>query len=129
MAHEVVQNVVTYTIVISAPNPEQLLLPGMTANLRIVIDESADVLKIPNQALRFRPEGEQFAAESSGSSSATVWVIGPEKRPSPVPITIGRSDNNGAELLSGELSEGQPVIVGIATVGTGAGPFGIRLGF
>jgi HlyD family secretion protein len=129
MANEVVQNVVTYTVVISAPNPEQLLFPGMTANLLIVIDESADVLKIPNQALRFRPEGEELVAESSGSGSATVWVMGPDQRPSPVPITVGRSDNDDTELLSGELKEGQPVIVGIATVGAGAGPFGLRLGF
>jgi HlyD family secretion protein len=129
MAHEVVQNVVTYTVVISAPNPEQLLFPGMTANLRIVIDESADVLKIPNQVLRFRPEGEELVAKSSGSSSATAWVVGPGQQPSPVPITIGRNDDNGTEVLSGELKEGQQVIVGIATVGAGAGPFGIRLGF
>ena len=63
IAPEVVQNVVTYTVVITAPNPEKLLLPGMTASLRILIDESADVLKVPNQALRFRPKGEKLAAE------------------------------------------------------------------
>ena len=55
-ASEVVQNVVTYTAVISAPNPELLLLPGMTAELRILVSDTGDILKIPNQALRFRPE-------------------------------------------------------------------------
>ena len=54
-ASEVVQNVVTYTAVISAPNPELLLLPGMTAELRILVSDTGEVLKIPNQALRFRP--------------------------------------------------------------------------
>src|SRR5262249_62237412 len=53
-APEVAQGVVTYTAVISAPNPDQLLFPGMTARLRIVVDEAKDVLKIPLQALRFR---------------------------------------------------------------------------
>jgi HlyD family secretion protein len=128
MAHEVVQNVVTYTVVISAPNPEQLLFPGMTASLSILIDESSEVLKIPNQALRFRPEGEELTAENSGSGSATVWVIGSDQQPTPIPVTLGRSDNNGTELRSGELSERQPVIVGIATAGAGAGPLGIRVG-
>ncbi len=129
MAHEVVQNVVTYTVVISAPNPEKLLFPGMTASLNIFIHESDDLLKIPNQALRFRPKGEELTTESSNGGSATVWVVGPHRQPSPVPVTIGRSDDAGTELRSGELSEGEPVIVGLATEGAPAGPFGIRLGF
>jgi len=129
MAHEVVQNVVTYTVVISAPNREQLLFPGMTANLRILINETDQILKIPNEALRFRPAGTEAVAPERSYGSATVWVIGPDRRPSGVPITVGRSHDNGTELLSGDLSEGQQVIVGIATVGEGRGPFGIRLGF
>jgi HlyD family secretion protein len=129
MSPEVVQNVVTYTVIISAPNPERVLLPGMTASLRIVIDESVDVLKLPSQALRFWPKEELVAAESSGHGSATVWVIGNDGRPSPVPVTVGLSDSNWRELRSGPLSEGQAVIVGMATAGSQPGPFGIRLGF
>ncbi len=129
MAHEVVQNVVTYTVVISAPNPEQLLFPGMTASLRILIDESDDILKISNEALRFRPVGTEDVAPEDSPSSATVWVIGPDQRPSSVPVTVGRSDDNGTELHSGDLSEGEPVIVGVATAGVGKGSFGFRLGF
>jgi HlyD family secretion protein len=128
MAPEVVQNVVTYTVVISAPNPERLLFPGLTANLRIVIEESADVLKVPNQALRFRPKEEKLA-ERPGNGSAAVWVIGEDGRPLAVPVSIGQSDNSATELQAGSLSEGQAVIVGTATPGVAAGPFGIRLGF
>src|SRR5205085_5144026 len=51
-----VQNVVTYNVVINVDNPEQKLKPGMTANLTITIDESNNVLKVPNSALRFRPQ-------------------------------------------------------------------------
>lgn len=54
-APETIQNVVTYTVVVSARNLDQRLLPGMTANVQIVIDERQDVLKVPNAALRFRP--------------------------------------------------------------------------
>jgi HlyD family secretion protein len=129
MSPEVAQKPVTYPVVISAPNAERLLLPGMTANLRIVIDESLDVLKLPSQALRFWPEGEHVAADISGHGSATVWVIGKDERPSPVPVTVGLSDSNWRELRSGPLSEGQAVIVGMATGGAPLGPFGIRLGF
>ncbi|HEX5707746.1 MAG TPA: efflux RND transporter periplasmic adaptor subunit, partial [Pyrinomonadaceae bacterium] len=50
------QNVVTYNVVIDVSNPEQKLKPGMTANLTITIDERADVVKVPNAALRFTPQ-------------------------------------------------------------------------
>lgn len=52
------QNVVTYTVVITAENPGQRLLPGMTANIDIVTGEREGVLSVPNSALRFRPSGE-----------------------------------------------------------------------
>jgi HlyD family secretion protein len=68
-----VQNVVSYTVVISAANPDLALLPGMTANVRVTIDSRASVLKLPNAALRFRPAGTADAkppAEASGSAPA-----------------------------------------------------------
>ncbi len=52
-----VQNVISYTVVISAANPDLALLPGMTANVRIVVDRRDNVLKVANAALRFRPGG------------------------------------------------------------------------
>jgi len=52
-----VQNVVSYTVVISAGNPDLALLPGMTANVRISVESRASALKLPNAALRFRPAG------------------------------------------------------------------------
>lgn len=58
-----VQNVVTYNVVIDVNNPEQTLKPGMTANLTITIDERNNVLKVPNSALRFRPQ------DASGNSA------------------------------------------------------------
>ena len=64
----VVQNVVTYTAVVSASNPDLALFPGMTANVRLVIDTRANVLKLPNAALRFRPAG---VAESTRAEGAT----------------------------------------------------------
>jgi len=57
LAPTTLQNVVTYTVVISAANPGERLLPGMTANLDIVTGERSGVLTVPNSALRFRPPG------------------------------------------------------------------------
>jgi HlyD family secretion protein len=54
---QTVQNVVSYTVVISAANPDLALLPGMTANVRVAVESRAAVLKVPNAALRFRPAG------------------------------------------------------------------------
>ena len=64
---EVSQNVVTYTVVVSTANPNMMLLPGMTANVQVMIDERKDALKIANAALRFNPEGaETNSAPASG---------------------------------------------------------------
>ncbi|NLY00386.1 MAG: efflux RND transporter periplasmic adaptor subunit [Rhodopirellula sp.] len=51
-----VQNVVTYTVVVEAPNPERKLLPGMTTNISFEIERHDGVLKVPNAALRFYPK-------------------------------------------------------------------------
>ena len=51
-APQVQQNVVTYTVVVAVQNPDGRLLPGMTANVRVLLDEKSSVLKIPNAALR-----------------------------------------------------------------------------
>jgi HlyD family secretion protein len=56
-AATVISNVVTYTVVVSAANPDLTLLPGMTANVRIVTAQKDSALKVPNAALRFRPPG------------------------------------------------------------------------
>src|SRR5664279_6037327 len=54
---QTVQNVVTYDIVISVDNTDLMLMPGMTAASRIVIDQRNDVVRVPNQALRYAPKG------------------------------------------------------------------------
>jgi HlyD family secretion protein len=69
-AAQVVQNVVTYIAVIRTSNPELELFPGMTANVRIIVDTRENVLKVPNAALRFRPTG--AAAPDAGGSSGPV---------------------------------------------------------
>jgi HlyD family secretion protein len=132
---EVVQNVVTYTAIISAPNPELLLLPGMTAVLRITITDSAEVLKIPNQALRFRSgatstlEPGRNPTGSTVGGSGTVWVVGRVGQPTSVVVKLGANDEKSTELLDGSLSEGQELIVGTIDSPARSSFLGIRLGF
>lgn len=122
---EVVQNVVTYTAIVSAPNPELLLLPGMTANLRIAISDTGAVLKIPNQALRFRPKD---ARASSSVGGGTVWVLGADGKASTVIVKTGASDSAGTQMVSGPLTEGQKVIIGVAAPEKRSALFGLRVG-
>ena len=65
------QNVITYTVVVAFDNKGGRLLPGMTANVRIVTDERTDVLKVPNAALRVKmPEAQDDGASASGGAVA-----------------------------------------------------------
>lgn len=127
-----VQNVVTYDAVISVANPERQLLPGMTANVRIVTDERHGVLRIPAQALQFAPKGVASAngANSRGSQPAGshVWVLR-QGRPVRVPVTVGLSDGTNVEIVAGQLQAGDPVVVGEITGGGQSrrrSPFGLR---
>ncbi|MBI2524792.1 MAG: efflux RND transporter periplasmic adaptor subunit [Candidatus Rokubacteria bacterium] len=65
-----IANVVTYNVVVAVDNPEQKLLPGMTANVRIVVDSRSGVVKVPNAALRFRPPGEEAPAPAQAPLGA-----------------------------------------------------------
>jgi HlyD family secretion protein len=71
-AAQTLQNVVTYTVVVATGNPSLLLVPGMTANVRIVADSREGVLKVPNAALRFRPAGANAAKDAEPAAPAGV---------------------------------------------------------
>jgi HlyD family secretion protein len=132
-AAQVVSNVVSYTVVVSAANPELILLPGMTANVRIVTAQKDKVLKVANAALRFRPPnndeksalaGRQPGQTGGGSGmgrgrasggTGKLWVLGSDGKPVAVEVKNGINDGNQTELLEGELQEGREVIVGMNT--------------
>lgn len=74
-----VSNVVTYTVVITASNPRRELLPGMTANVRVVTDSRNDVLKVVNAALRFRPPGAGAAPGAAPDAPAGTQAGGAQR--------------------------------------------------
>src|SRR5213593_4349597 len=71
-AAQIVQNVVTYTVVVAVANPTGKLVPGMTANVKLVTAEKPSVLKVPNAALRFRPAGVEPAAPGAPASGGAA---------------------------------------------------------
>ena len=126
-----VQNVVTYNVVVAVDNRDLRLKPGMTANVSIVVAQREDVLRVPNAALRFVPprttqvahEAKPIRASSSQRSSTSggsfvsanrfVWKQGADGELESIPVQTGISDGTATELVSGALSEGDEVIVGI----------------
>ena len=110
-----IQNVVTYDVVIKVDNPELKLKPGMTANVSVIVSIKKDVLKIPNAALRFKPleKGTGTPAKGMGGSEkkgAGVWIL-ENNKPKRIKVVTGMSDGNFTELVSGDIKEGQEVIV------------------
>ena len=130
-APEVVENVVTYTVVLSTRNTDLVLLPGMTAIVDIVVVEVENVLKVPNAALRFEPPGTTGANAASsgvalgGGQAAVVWLPGVGTRPHPVQVTLGQSNESVTELVNSPLRADQRVIVGIAPTPQDQAWFGI----
>ena len=119
-----VQNVVTYDVVIKVDNPELKLKPGMTANVSIIISTKKDVLKIPNAALRFRLS--EKGTQTSEKKGPGVWIL--EKvKPMRVPVTSGISDGSFTELLSGDIREGQGLIVESLVKAKASGTSGPRM--
>ena len=125
-----VQNVITYDAVIAAPNPDLKLFPGMTANVKVMVDHRVDVVKIANAALRFRPPSVRTAVQPAVGSrrqvvrSQTVWVVGADGKPAAVPVTLGLTDGRMSEITSGNLKEGQQVIIGMVSDAAASQPIG-----
>ena len=125
------QNVVTYNVVVAVVNPDLKLKPGLTANVRILVDRRANALKIPNAALRFRPpspDGEPLAAQEKTRGPSQIWILD-DGRLSGVAVKLGLSDEYFTEVLEGDVTAGQSVVVGLgARDGSrrsqqGSGPF------
>ena len=113
-------NVVTYSVMARVDNPELKLLPGMTASARILTEERQDVLKLPNEALRFRPlqaDGTPIKLEMRERGEGPgipgrIWVL-KEGDPAPVNVRLGVSDGKATEMLKGDLQANQEIILGI----------------
>ncbi len=149
-----VQNVVTYDVVVAVDNPDEILLPGMTAYVNVVLAERKGVLKVPNAALRFHPPGVDItpvAAEPApGAGGApgqaggkpgngarpagahrlaaqvrSIYVVR-EGAPVAVRMQLGGTDRRYTEV-TGELKEGELVAIGLANPGAPSGASAPRI--
>lgn len=103
-------NVVTYEVVVDAPNQGLKLKPGMTATCKIFTLYQPDVLTVPLQAISFNPGN---AAANTGDTA--VWILDEKNIPQRKIVKTGNSTNTYVEILSG-LSEGEKVIIGESQV-------------
>jgi HlyD family secretion protein len=106
-----VQNVVTYDVVIGVNNGDMALVPGMTASTDIVVDQRDNVLRVPDQALRFSPAGFAATGGANGPRAGQqhVFVLR-DGKPLAVPVTTGLDDGNLTEIVKGDLQPGDRVI-------------------
>ena len=107
-------NVVTYEVVISAPNTDLKLKPGLTANVTIYTQENNGVLSVPTKALRYTPQketvGDRKILDSNGKNK--VWTIEGNNIVAHS-VNIGISDGTHTQILSG-IQEGKEVITGVS---------------
>jgi len=140
LAPEVVQNVVTYDVIIEVSNPNLQLMPGMTANVTILVDQRQDVLKVPAGALRFHPSLGTKGSASNGKSNVRLtanlasagdanpnrsdssdlkkskqtmlWILKQQGKPESVSVQVGISDGTFTQIISDHFKEGDKVIIG-----------------
>jgi HlyD family secretion protein len=116
-----VQNVITYDAVIGVSNPDLKLFPGMTANVKILVNQRPNVLEIPNAALRYHPASEPAApagaktGRKGAAPDKAVWILDANNQPQRVTIATGESDGTFTEVTQGGLKDGDRVIVAALT--------------
>jgi HlyD family secretion protein len=109
-----VQNVITYDAVIGVSNQDLKLFPGMTANVKIQVNQRKNVLRVPNAALRYHPATETAPARPSGRNAVpekAVWILDAKHNPQRVVITTGETDGTNTEVTGGGLKDGDLVII------------------
>ena len=106
--------IVNFTVKLELTNPDELVRPGMTAAVNIVVSEIKDVVVIPNRAVRLK-EGQRV-----------VYVLKPgDVMPNPVNITIGSTSDLQSEVIKGDIKEGDIIVLNPPTDMTPqGGPFG-----
>lgn len=118
-----VANVVTYTVVVTFQNSDGVLLPGMTANVRIVTDNRPDVLQIANAALRFRPTADELTRAGVDASIIAEVAGGPSNAGgSPVAGAAGAAGANASAARAGAAGVGA---AGAAAAGAAASAGGV----
>ena len=137
----VTSNVVTYTVVIKADNPELKLKPGLTATISIYTLELNNVLIVEAKAINFKPDTEtlksyntqhqlQESGQESSKNKSTLWMLESNGAITSKTVTLGASDGVHVQILSG-VTEGEKLVYSlkgvskseVATEGPNESPF------
>ncbi|MCQ2388225.1 MAG: efflux RND transporter periplasmic adaptor subunit [Kiritimatiellae bacterium] len=125
LASETTNNVVTYPIIIEAENPDEMLFPGMTANISVETARADDVVVVAAAAFRFRPKPADYekakaAAGGELPRGRKLWFEKPDGGLEPVLVEEGISDESFTQIVGGEKFEGRSAVVGYETAGKNA---------
>ena len=105
LASTTTNNVVTYTVIVSVDNADGFAIPGMSANVSIIVGKAENVLCVDNKALKFTPADNEQKYDKQG-----IWIL--EKQgPKRYNIELGLSDENKTQIISNEIKEGDKVII------------------
>ncbi len=115
LAPQTTDNVVTYTVIIDVDNEKMNLMPGMTANVSVIVAEKHDILKVASSALRFRPQNTE--AKTKGTA---LWTYDGGKM-IPFPVETGIYDGMYTEVQGDGVNEGMEVVTGIVVSDSGGG--------
>lgn len=119
------QGIVSYPVLLTAENPSGLLLPGMTATVRVEIGRMVDALAVREAALRFTPEDVDAAPPRS-----RIWLSHDGVGLEAVAVSAGMSDGTYTAIVAreGSLDSGAPAVVGLLSTGLQAKRPGVSLG-
>jgi HlyD family secretion protein len=100
---QTVQNVVTYDVVVNVDNSDHALMPGMTASVQLITDARSNVMRVPDQTLRYAPAGQP--------PQDRVWLLR-DGKPAPIHVVRGLDDDSNTEILKGDIRPGDALIIG-----------------
>jgi HlyD family secretion protein len=115
------QNVVTYTVIVTADNPDGKLLPYLTANVQFELKQRPHVLLVPNAALRWKPQTSQTdpaggkaaslpAETADAQNHGLLWIPAGGGLVRPIEVLIGESDGVKTEVSGSDVQEGMQIV-------------------
>ena len=124
-----VQNVVTYTVVVDTDNPKGKLLPYLTAQMDFLVANRKNVMYVPNAALRWVPRQTQIAAAASAHQAVSgkgvlgqgvVWIEAGNNQVRAINVGTGLANDFNTQIISTEIKPGMKVVVGERQAGSGS---------
>ncbi len=115
MNAQMTSNVVNYMVIIETDNPAGKLFPYMTASVSFQEPKRANVLVVPNEALRWKPKSASTAQTIDGKTGEQhcLWVVGDDGSPEALDVAVGPTDGTATEVYGERVQEGMKAIVGI----------------